>query len=69
MNETQNEKVAQVFACPTCGNRDMDSLEWIDDKTIMMKPKRLARTPMTMNAIFDLVECGACGTVYTPNKE
>ena len=51
--ETQNEKVAPIFACPTCGTRDMDSLVWIDDEFTS----------------FDIVECGACGTLYNPNKE
>ena len=48
INQTASEMVAKIFGCPKCGNRRMDSLEFLED---------------------DVVECGACGTIYDPSKQ
>lgn len=44
------ELVDEAFACPVCGNRDMDWLPWDEDE----------------NGDAETVTCGRCGHTYDP---
>lgn len=49
-SDVVTELVDEAFACPVCGNRDMDYLPWDEDE----------------NGDAETVTCGRCGHTYNP---
>ena len=45
-------KVSKFFGCPKCGNRDFESLEWMDDQIVACLICHTRYEPLSQTVIF-----------------